>query len=640
MWSLCLATSRKPEATVIASVTSGSVIVQHGVTSEKSTYWWKLTLDQPNAIAAHLTVNGAVLPRDMVSDTEVWFRWEIDFNAGFADIDLRGAEPRLRPFRLTIDPALSKITRSDFRTMIRDILADSRSLASTSGLKAPIARGKDPLPIATLEFILGNVGQATALVESLNRSYRRRLGKDRVELSIRKVRGLTPAQWNGSRSNWEKVSGEVRARMPNGLRHLVEQSGNSMPRHVTGQPSKLDASRREHREILGLLREMSRCLRTAINAQSRLREVDRDEVLISRCTRANRQLRELQLLPLFEGMEADMAAWKHSHLYTSVEPYKSLYRIHRDVRSGVSSIDGDFAAVPLQRTYQLYETWVALRLAAAARILDPRMNGGAFFSDKPETNKLTFSLSSASITFRGHTLMFKPQFDEVWHLDSGIGSSSREMIPDMVLSLRSNLPSGPQTVVVLDSKYRVKTQLNAAISSIHTYRDALLESRSDGDHRAVIGGFVIVPHDQVQSGTAPDWAATSMPEVLFRRGYQDRFKLGAVTLRPGMSLDAISTVLHELVGQFTGYEIAESASAPTISGADFAWTQKLSLEFRRDIAVVIHKHSSHMAAVASRLGVSETTLAGWLDDVDEIEGVRTLEATEAPGHVELDRSTQ
>ncbi|MGY4857709.1 nuclease domain-containing protein [Cryobacterium sp. AP23] len=601
------------------------MIAQHGVTSEKSTYWWKLTLDQPNAISALLTVNGAVLPRDVVSESEVWFRWDIDFNAGFADLDLRGAEPRLRPFRLTIDPALSKLTRSDFRTMIRDILADSRSLASTSGLKAPLARGKDPLPIATLEFILGSAGQTISLIESLNRSYRRRLGKDRVELSTRKARGLTPAQWNGSRSNWERVSGEVRARMPNGLRHLVEQSGNSMPRHVTEQRSKLDASRREHREILGLLREMSRYLRAAINTQSRLREVDRDEVLISRCSRANRQLREMQLLPLFEGMEADMAAWKHSHLYTSVEPYKSLYRIHRDVRSGISSIDGEFATVPLQRTYQLYETWVALRLAAAARILDPNMDGGALFSDRSDTNKLTFSLSSAAITFRGHTLKFKPQFDQVWRLDSGIGSSSREMVPDMVLLLRSHLPSQPQTMIVLDSKYRVKTQLNAAISSIHTYRDALLEPRPDGDHRAAIGGFVIVPHDEVLSEEASDWSATSMPEVLFRRGYQDRFKLGALTLRPGMSLDAISAILCELVAQFTGY----SPASPTIAGADFAWPQKFSMEFRRDIAVVIQKHSNHMAAVANGLGVSEIALAGWLNEVDESEGLRPLEVTEA-----------
>jgi hypothetical protein len=625
MWTLRLVASRKPDAAVFASITADSVLVQTGVASEKSIYWWKLTLDQPTAMAAFLTVNGAVLPRDIVSDTEVWFRWELDFNAGFADIALRGPEPRRRPFRLTIDPALSKLTRDDFRTMLRDILTDTRSLASVSGLKANVARGNDPLPIAKLEFILAAVGQTALLIELLSRSYRRRLTSERVELSVREIRRLTPAQWNGSRTNWVQVSKTERARMPDGLRHLVEHSGNSMPRHVTEQRSTLNASRREHREVLGLLREMSQSLRTTINYQKRLREVDRDEVLISRCSKANRRLRELQILPLFEGIEPELGAWKHSYLYVSVEPYKSLYRIHRDIRSGVSSIDGDFTGIPLQRTYQLYETWVALRLAAAARILDPTMSVDSFFSDRTDSNRLTFSLSSASITFRGHTLKFKPQFSEMWRQKSGIGSSSREMIPDIVLFLQSSRPSRVQTMVVLDAKYRVETQLNAAISSIHTYRDALLESGSGGDRPAAIGGFVIVPHVYVAPQDAPSWTSASMPEVLFRREYQDRFRLGALTLRPGMPLDEIAKVLHALVVQFTGYG-AESAPAAPFARTDFAWQDNISIEFRRDIADVMHKHG---------LGVPESTLSRWLNGLDG-----TLEAPEASQTPEADRGLQ
>lgn len=616
MWDLQLATDRKSDAAIIALIDADGVSLGPAVLREKSVYWWKLTLDHPNAFKVRLIVNGAELQRDAVSDSEVWFRWDIDFNAGFADIDLRGAEPRQRPFRLTIDPALNKLLRHDFRRMLRDILADSRSLASTSGLKASIARGKDPLPIAKLELILESVTRTTSLVESLNRSSRRRLGKDPVKVSIKNARRITTSQWKAGRRNWTEVPPKAKAKMPAPMRDLVELSGDSMPKYIVESRAKLHSSRREHREILGLLCEMSQSLRSAIKAQVRLSDADRDSVLVARCTRANRRLRELQLLPFFAGIEADMGPWKHSHLYTGVEPYRSLYRLHRDVRSGISSVDGDFASIPLQQTYQLYETWVALRLAAAAYALDPSLNGNTLFTDNAEQNALTFSLSAASVEFNGHVLDFKPSFGEIWKTAEGIGSSSRPLVPDIVLSLRPIGTSAVRTMVVLDSKYRVESQLNAAISSIHTYRDALLQTHpNDEDRRVITGGLVIVPQVMHETLASSEWQSAKMPEVLFRRGYQDRFRLGALTLRPGMSLDSIASALSELIAQFTAYQIAALETQPVAAGIDMEWSQKYSLEFRREIAIVTQKHQIHRAAIAVGLGVSDTDLAEWLEAV-------------------------
>ncbi|MEK0154737.1 nuclease domain-containing protein [Arthrobacter oryzae] len=218
--------------------------------------------------------------------------------------------------------------------------------------------------------------------------------------------------------------------------------------------------------------------------------------------------------------------------------------------SGISGVDGDFTHVPLRETFRLYETWVSLRLARAAGLLDPGLDAAAMFADAEDPNRLTVSLRSTSVQFNGHVLKFKHVFNEVWLSPDGVGSYSRQMIPDVVLEVLAS-DTGSRRMVVLDAKYRVEAQLNDAISSIHMYKDSLIhEDRAQGgtEDRHVVGsGLVVVPSLPGRMTVERDWRSEKMPIVVFREGYQKRFKLGAMLLSPGTDISSIAATLQGLI---------------------------------------------------------------------------------------------
>ena len=547
MWDLVLL--QVPPAggnkTVIATISNdGTTAIAAGVV-ESTAYVWELTTKSADPFAIHLRVNGRALARNIVSPTSLTFRWEVGFFAGFADIELSGLEGGRRSFRVTIDPAKSKLTRDDFRKMTSDIFADTRSLATLGGLKVGLTSGSQALPIARLEYVLGNVHHLGELIRTLNVAHRRRLGADIQILPLSRVRGLSTSDWRRSRRSQKQISAS--SDLPTTLASLIERVGGRLPTHVSQVVPKPNRDLREHREILSLVFEMARHLTVAVSAQASLREGERDLILIDRCNRARRQLSLLGRATIFEGLQPKRGAWHSSRLYSEVEPYRELFKIHRGLRRGVAAIDGEFAHIPVQETFRLYETWVSLRLTAAAARLDPTLDGKVFFTDQIEANGLTFRLDSASVDFLGNRIMFKPVFKEVWKSDSGVGSISRPMIPDIVLRAAPVSILDSRALMVLDAKYRVETQLNDAIVSIHTYRDAIVSESPDGRLRgAVRGGLIIVPRSIHDLGTS-DWKASRAPAVLFSADYQERFGLGAVELSPGMTLEEAGQLLVRIL---------------------------------------------------------------------------------------------
>ncbi|WP_406633619.1 DUF2357 domain-containing protein [Pseudarthrobacter quantipunctorum] len=548
-WELSLREAKSYGANVLLAVSTSQEYVhpEPGTLAENSTYWWLLKGDFASPFTVQLNVNGVQLSRDIASPTEIWFRWDIGFQAGFADIELKGVDTRIWTSRVEVDPVVSKLVRQDFRLMLRDIIADTRSLASTSGLRVPVSKGKHELPIATLEFILETLPRLQKLIAELNSASRGRLRRSQRSVPLRDARRLTSQQLNSSRRSATVVDRELIQRLPPALRDLVSQNGGILPHRVPQTRSEVTSSRREHSEILGLLTSLKGQLSRALRALAAADPEQGNSGLQDRCLRGRRQIDVLQSFGVFSGLTPALGQWNHSHLYQRVEPYRSLYRIYRDVQSGVSGVDGDFASVPLQETYRLYETWVALRLARAAGTLDSGLDASSMFIDDPSKGKLTLSLNSTAVEFKGHTLRFKPVFEEVWRTQDGIGSYSRRMIPDVVLEFPG--PKGLKNFLILDAKYRVEAQLNEAIVSLHMYKDALIqENRSsptigERDRALVVSGYVIVPAAPSGMNGDTNWRTEKMPTVLFRQGYRDRFNLGAMLLRPGMNLSEVGSAL-------------------------------------------------------------------------------------------------
>lgn len=563
-WELRLLSQRSSSADVLLVASNNSKETTHGLLSENSTYWWQLRGDFKSPFETLLVVNGIVLPRDIAGPNEIWFRWDLGFNAGFADVEISGIIGPPWTARLIIDPVRTKLVRQDFRLMLRDIIEDTRSLASTGGMRERLSRGKQDLPIATLEFILESSSRIHKLVTELDKNSHGRLRRSIQVVPLRNARGVTGRQWNNSRNYDAPVSAASLKRLPPHLQTAVARNGGMMPQRVQQTTNKLSKNRREHEEILGFLQSVVAELRRSMNSLASGTKRPGDAALRDRCRRAARQLAGLLDLSVFSGIAPARGQWEHSHLYQRVEPYRSLYRLHRDVKSGVSGIDGDFADIALQETFRLYETWVSLRLARAAAVIDPGLDASSMFVDRPERNKLTLSLRSTRAEFKGHALRFKPVFDEVWQTEDGIGSYSRQMIPDVVLDVFGSSTS-ERTLVILDAKYRVEMQLNDAIASIHMYKDALIEEGRGsktilpGDRALVTSGFVVIPAAPVGLVHGANWREEKMPVVLFRQGYRDRFKMGAMVLRPGMDTGAIAELLSTVIAPRTGL-LAEGVS--------------------------------------------------------------------------------
>lgn len=554
-WELLLRDQRADGSAIVLQAPLGIRELEPGLLSENTTYWWQLIGDLNSPFMTTLTVNGVPLPRDIAAPDEIWFRWDVGFNAGFADIELVGITERAWTSRLIIDPARAKLVRQDFRLMLSDIIEDTRSLASTAGMRERLSRGPEDLPIATLEYLLESSPRLHRLISELDTNSHRRLRRTTQSVPLRDARGITGKQWNDSRRYDVPISSEALGRLPLQLRQTVAKNGGKLPARVEQARNRLSNNRREHAEILGFLHSLTALLRRSMNGLAADDPRPGDVALLDRCRKVQRQISGLLALSVFSGITPSRDQWQHSHLYQRVEPYRSLYRLYRDIRSGVSGVDGDFAHVALQETFRLYETWVSLRLARAAAILDSGLDPSSMFLDIPEQNKLTLSLRSTAAEFSGHSLRFKPVYDEVWKTADGVGSYSRKMIPDVVLEVLSPADTH-RNLIILDAKYRVEVQLNDAIASIHMYKDALIlenrgrESAAD-DEVLVSSGYVVVPASPADLTPNKDWRKEKMPVVLFRQGYRNRFKMGALVLTPGTDLRTIATLLADMITENT-----------------------------------------------------------------------------------------
>ena len=89
-------------------------------------------------------------------------------------------------------------------------------------------------------------------------------------------------------------------------------------------------------------------------------------------------------------------------------------------------------------------------------------------------------------------------------------------------------------LIVLDAKYRIEDGLHDALSSIHTYRDALVREGDNGKVEGIVtAAYLLTPYIPELGG---DYRSTELPGRLFHPRYRETFRFGAVTMRPGMTL--------------------------------------------------------------------------------------------------------
>lgn len=531
-----------------------------GAVTEASDVTFHLRGDGFDVFTAGLAVDGVELDRVTISRTHVLWRWSIGFHAGTVELTLSGVTPRPLVVEVLTDPDVAKLTRSQFGRMVGDILSDTLALAALSGHRVGIARGDRPLGLARFEYLRQCFDRIEAAVEEINRAPWLRLEREERTVPLGRAGGVSSLALTRASRSARRLTCQELARLTPTARRLAARLNNHLPQTVRKTSGRFDNRRREHSDmlmVLGMWGSFLQRVGTHLENTTTASVEDRRLTVLGRHARQmRRRVERMMRFPLFEGVSPSSGPVAPSHLFRRVPAYRRFYRAYRDFLAGLADVTGDFINVPLQRTFDLYELWCFLRLArAAALYAGTEARWREAIVERTTSGELVLRLQGKPLKFGTFTLVFQPYYQEVWRTRGpSVGSFSRPMQPDIALEATPDREAEPRPVVVLDAKYRVERSLNDAVTSIHTYRDALVERLKDGSprhhRRTVEAAFLLTP--QLPDGDEKPWPLEDPPTVFFREAYRETFRFGAVTLRPGVSVEQCRSLLVWLLSACHG----------------------------------------------------------------------------------------
>lgn len=520
-----------------------------GAVREAATYIFELR-DSEDALATDLLIDDA--PVEALRSREprkARWRWQPGFHAGTVEAVLRGPGIGTHRFEITTDPDLRKLTRDDFDAMVREVLEDTFALFSFSAFRKGIARqpGNRAPPVARLEFLRSRAEAIVEAVEAIARAPRHFLRSENVKLPAhRATRATGPEIIRSFRSGVIRKEASDLSRLPAALK-------GRLPTHITLRQRQNSIDIPEHRQIKACLRSWAAWLSNTAELLAKAGSKTDPDMLTrmsgwaARARRIARRLNDAASTGFLAEVDDGQAFLRMSSLFRSDPVYQRFYRLWQDMNLGLAALFGDFLQMPLARTYELYELWCFLRLLRAA--VEEYGPAGAELNNlflAEDRGAVTISAGAISVPIGGdRVLCFQRQYREYWIQGDREGSFSRTMVPDVVLA-GSNLGGPERRVIVLDAKYRINDGLNDALNSIHTYRDALVHEASGGETEGIVtAAYLLTPH--LPAGLGADFRDTPVPGRLFHPKYREKFRFGAVTLRPGMSSNELRTCLRNII---------------------------------------------------------------------------------------------
>ncbi|MBS1767128.1 MAG: DUF2357 domain-containing protein [Acidobacteria bacterium] len=523
--------------------------VPPGAVREGASYLFELR-DSDDALSADLLIDDA--PVEALRSREprkARWRWQPGFHAGMVEAVLRVPGIGTRRFEVTTDPDLRKLTRDDFDAMVREVLEDTFALFSLSAFRKGIARqpGNRQPPLARLEFLRSRADAIVATVEAIARAPRHFLRAEDITVPAhRATRATGPEIIKSFRSGVIRTETITPSRLPAALK-------GRLPAQITLRQRRNSVDIPEHRQIKACLRSWSAWLGGVAELLAKAGTTNDAEIVNAagswamRARRIARRLNDCASTGFMTEVGDGPALLRMSSLFRNDPVYQRFYRLWQDMNLGLAALFGDFLQMPLARTYELYELWCFLRLLRAA-VEEYGATGvdlsSLFLSEAG--GGVTIAAGAITVPIGGdRVLCFQRQYREYWVEDSREGSFSRTMVPDVVLAGR-DLGGPERRVIVLDAKYRINDGLNDALNSIHTYRDALVQEVASGRTEGIVtAAYLLTPH--VPAGLQADFKATPVPGRLFHPAYREKFRFGAVTLRPGMSGEELRSCLRTIV---------------------------------------------------------------------------------------------
>mgnify|MGYP001809567977 CR=1 FL=1 len=528
--------------------------VPPGEVREGASYIFELR-DSDDALSADLLIDDAPVEalRSRERRKALW-RWQPGFHAGMVEAVLRVPGMGTRRFEVTTDPDLRKLTRDDFDAMVREVLEDTFALFSLSAFRKGIARqpSNRPPPLARLEFLRSRADAIVATVEAIARAPRHFLRAEEFAVPAhRAARATGPEIIKSFRSGVIRTETITPSRLPAGLK-------GRLPTQITLRQRRNSVDIPEHRQIKACLRSWSSWLGGVAELLAKPGPMGDAEIVNTagswavRARRIARRLNDAAATGFMTEVGEGPPQLRMSSLFRNDPVYQRFYRLWQDMNLGLAALFGDFLQMPLARTHELYELWCFLRLLRAAveeyGAKDVDLST-LFLSDAD--GGVTIAAGAVTVPIGGdRVLCFQRQYREYWVEKSREGSFSRTMVPDVVLAGR-DLGGPERRVIVLDAKYRINDGLNDALNSIHTYRDALVQEVASGRTEGIVtAAYLLTPH--VPGDLQKDFRATPVPGRLFHPEYREKFRFGAVTLRPGMSGEELRGSLRTIVADAGG----------------------------------------------------------------------------------------
>jgi hypothetical protein len=521
--------------------------VPPGAVQETGSYLFELR-DAPEAGTAELVIDDYPLEalRPPTHDAALW-RWSPGFHAGTVEAELRLQGINPRRFEIVTDPDLRKLTREDFSDMVREILEDTYALFALSGFRKSIVCGSGTRPpaVARLEFLRSRIDELEEVVANIVRSPRQMLSAEERQVAYyRATRATGPEILKSFRTGKVRSHESGPSRLPPALKGFLPERI-----HLRQRRSSLDLP--EHRQIGACLRSWSAWLtaaaETLVRADPTADTETRQERTgwAARCRRLARRLSRLAQEEPFTETDDSSPRLMLSAVFRNDPTYRRFFRLWQDMNLGISAVFGEFLNMPLARTFELYELWCFLRLVRAAAEkfgMDEFHANNLFISDAAGGLTLATGAVTVSVT-KGWKLCFQRQYREFWIEPSGRGSFSREMTPDVAVTHEAAGQVG--RLIILDAKYRIEEGLNAALNSIHTYRDALVHEAEAGQVKGIVtAAYLLTPHVPAIHKSYRD---TPLPGRLFHPEYRSSFRFGAVTMRPGMTRTELRTTLDMIM---------------------------------------------------------------------------------------------
>ena len=451
--------------------------VPHGFLAEQRKYAIEVREQgQHVPLDWELAVNDQPLERILKAGRD-YFRFATEFFAGEIRLTVISKSKIHLDIQLVVEPDRYKLTRSDYASMIADIRRSTLALYRLGKvtLPAPTAASARRTALITIELVRTYFAKFEAAVDKIARMPARLLKNSDKQVNIfdaKRVndRGLSRAL--RSKSVRKATQREVGA----APRLVAALKGNWAPDIVQSYRSET-VDLYEHRAIVGFMRWLDSVLLNIVRNIDEEPEIDTAQVLRRRVESWRSRLNRLSRHEALRSISPDPCLKATTRFRISPD-YASAFSAMSAIRAGLGDGHGLAPAVPIDRTYALYEMWCYIGLlratteiAPAARDLVAKLLLG--LEDPAHLGIVLATGEVSKIDLNEQTsLTYQRRFTRVPDSE-GARTHLLEAVPDVTISAR-NADGDCRALAIFDPKYRVGPSLLDGLRDLHVYRDAIV----------------------------------------------------------------------------------------------------------------------------------------------------------------------